>query len=500
MLSLLIMHRRLELVVFIGGAVGMVLELIGSRVLAPFFGNTLFVWTGLIGVILGSMSLGYHFGGKLADKKKDMITLSGLLFGASVFVLFSAVFKEQVLTLIVSLFRSNLKIASLLSILILFGPASVILGCVSPYAAGLKVKSVEKTGSVVGNLYALSTMGSITGTFLAGYYLIPTFGNSTLLYLLAMVLLSLSVLSSLRLNSSTGVMTLSILLLFLANNEFDHLKLNVLEDVDSLYNRILIRKVESNDKTTITLSTENRGTQSAVYPEFPNILVSDYTNAYRIGGLIMTKIDNALMLGGAGFVYPRYFLENNLGNRIDVVEIDAKMIELARKHFFLKDDPRLNIYIDDARLFTKEVKNEYDVIYLDAFSSINPPYHLTTVEFLSELKESLTEDGILMVNLISSTSGLNSQFLNIEGNTLKKVFGKVDLFIIQERSASEIQNLMVVAYKGVRPKELVTDDKALAQLIKERYRLEDKLKGDTVLTDDYAPVEHITRSMYDSSN
>lgn len=488
--------NRLSVVVFVSGAIGMVLELVGSRVLSPFFGNSLFVWTGLIGVILGSLSLGYYLGGKLADKNGNMSSLAKVLMIAGTFILLTAFLKEFVLVNLATVFKEKTELASLIAILILFAPASIALGCVSPLAAKIRIVTTEYAGSVVGNLYALSTLGSITGTFFAGYLLIPGFGNSALLYILAGILFLLSCIASAGIPRISGFLLAMTLLLYYLENGIGFLKLDVLADVDSLYNRILIRKMVYKNKETLTISTEKYGTQSLVFVDSPGELVTEYTNAYRIGNLVTGDINNALMLGGAGFTFPRYFLENNLGKNIDVVEIDGKMVEMARKYFYLKSDTRMNIYLSDARTFVRSTDKKYDIIYVDVFNTISPPYYLATKEFFEDLKKHLTDNGVIMVNIISATRGAKSIFLNAEVSTLRSVYSKIDLFVIQPRNSDQVQNLMLVAYKGERKKELTTQDEMLKKFISERYSLDNQNYSVKVLTDDYSPVDYITSNLY----
>jgi spermidine synthase len=371
---------------------------------------------------------------------------------------------------------------------------------VAPFAARIRLVSKKKIGSIVGSLYALSTLGSITGTFLAGYFLIPTFGNSILLYILSLSLLILSCISVANIHRFHILTFIVFGVLFYMNVGLHLFRLNVLEDVDSLYNRIIVRNLNKGNVSLITLSTDNIGMQSSIDLLFPEKLNSDHNNAYRIGGLINRNIDKTLMLGGAGFTFPRYFLENNLGKSIDVVEIDPKMQELAKKYYFLKDDPRMRIFSTDARLFIKNCTDKYDVIYVDAFTSFNPPYHLTTVEFMTDLRSHLTENGILMVNMISAITGDKSEFLNVEGNTIKHVFGQVDLFVIKQSPSELIQNLILVAYNNERPKVIETSDKLLERLISKRYNLEDKISSNVLLTDDFAPVDYITRNFINVAN
>ncbi|NOX45753.1 MAG: hypothetical protein GXO89_02105 [Chlorobi bacterium] len=177
----------LEIIVFVCGAVVMAFEIVGSRMLGPYVGTSIFVWTGIIGVILLCLSLGYYYGGKIADKNPDFKLLAMIILFAGLFIGISTLVKDGLLAMLLNVF-SDVKLISLLASFILFSVPSVLLGMVSPFAARLKIKTLDKSGSAVGNLYAISTLGSITGTFLAGFYLIPSFGVTSILYLLALIL------------------------------------------------------------------------------------------------------------------------------------------------------------------------------------------------------------------------------------------------------------------------------------------------------------------------
>jgi predicted membrane-bound spermidine synthase len=174
----------LEIVVFVSGAVVMAYEIIGSRMLGPYVGTSITVWSAIIGVILMSLSLGYYLGGRLADRKPEFSLLAKIIIAAAVFIILSTAIKDVLLTSLLE-FINNVKAVSVLASLILFSVPGFLLGMVSPFAARLKISSLKTTGATVGNLYAISTVGSITGTFLAGFYLIPTFAVSHILYLLS---------------------------------------------------------------------------------------------------------------------------------------------------------------------------------------------------------------------------------------------------------------------------------------------------------------------------
>lgn len=181
----------METTVFICGAIVMVVELVGSRILAPYLGTSIFVWTNLIGVILTSLSLGYHLGGKVADKKASYQLLSSIIFAAGCIVIASALLSSALLSV---LEIGNIWLGSVVATTVLFAPQSVLLGMVSPLAVRLRLKSLDKLGTTVGNLYALSTLGSILGTFLAGYFLIAFLGSTKILFVCATILILVSLL------------------------------------------------------------------------------------------------------------------------------------------------------------------------------------------------------------------------------------------------------------------------------------------------------------------
>lgn len=183
----------LEIVAFFCGAVVMAFEIVGSRMLGPYVGTSMFAWTSIIGVILLSLSIGYFWGGRIADMRPRADILSLFIFISALFIIITLVVKEYVLEI---LLRSidNIHIVSVIASLVLFAIPSILLGMVSPFAVRIKMKSLEKSGSTVGNLYAISTVGSIVGVFLAGFFLIPTLKITNILMLLAIVLISVSML------------------------------------------------------------------------------------------------------------------------------------------------------------------------------------------------------------------------------------------------------------------------------------------------------------------
>lgn len=182
---------NLEIAVFLCGAVVMAYEIIGSRMLGPFVGTSMIVWSSIIGIILFSLSMGYYYGGKLADRKPRFDLLSGIIGSAGLFVLLSLLIKNPFLNFLNGA-MNNIHLISIISSLVLFSIPAILLGMVSPFAARLKIKDRRSAGATVGYLYSLSTVGSITGTFLAGFYLIPGYGLTSILLMLAITLILIS--------------------------------------------------------------------------------------------------------------------------------------------------------------------------------------------------------------------------------------------------------------------------------------------------------------------
>ncbi|MCB2219108.1 MAG: fused MFS/spermidine synthase [Bacteroidetes bacterium] len=182
---------HLEIVVFVCGAVVMAYEIIGSRMLGPYVGTSYFVWTAIIGIILLSLSAGYYTGGWLSDQKPRTNLLALIILLAGIYILLTVFIKDPFLNFMIKTIQ-NLHWVSVLSSLVLFSIPSLLLGMVSPFAARLRMNSVASSGKTVGNLYALSTIGSIVGVFTAGFYLIPHFSISMILILFSIILITIS--------------------------------------------------------------------------------------------------------------------------------------------------------------------------------------------------------------------------------------------------------------------------------------------------------------------
>lgn len=482
----------LEIAVFICGAVVMIFELIGSRILGPYFGTSIFVWSSLIGIILGSLSLGYYLGGKIADRKPNLNNLSLIIFLSSIFIGLTILIKDPLLVFLQANI-ADIKISSVFASLIIFLPASVLLGMVSPYAAKLKINSLNKSGSTVGNLYAISTAGSIVGTFLSGFYLIPQFGTNKLLIVLSMTLIVVSITLSAKQLTKIKLLALIFFLLgWMTINWYNFiLEKNGFIDIDTAYNRVWIYNYEDvKTNKLVKIMGINNENHSSMFLDSDE-LVNEYTKYYHLVKHFNPNFEKALMLGGAGYSYPKDYLLKYPESTIDVVEVDPMVTELAKKYFNLKESPRLNIYHEDGRVYLNTTQEKYDVIFGDAFASrYSLPYQLTTKEAVEKKYNILNNDGLVILNIISSLGGKRGQFLRAEYATYKSVFPQVYLFPVREPdNGSEVQNIILVALKSKINPTFNSNDLELNKYLQHLWKEEVDIDM-PILTDDYAPVEY----------
>ncbi len=483
----------LETVVFASGALVMIYEIIGSRILAPFIGTSTYIWTSLIGVILGSLSLGYWFGGKMADRNPKLRVLSVVMFFGGA-ILSATILVQNIVLSIIASSTVRLEIKAIIAALILFAPASVLFGFVTPYAVRLKMQTVENAGKTVGRLYALSTVGSIFGTFLAGFFLLPFVGSIRTMYLLAGLMFGLSILLA---PFKQNVQSIFLLLLFpfavLVNELFAYSLIvsNKMHDFDTQYNRVQIYDSTENltGKPIRVLLTDPNSTQSAMYLESDELALN-YAKYYHLMRHFNPTFQKTLIIGGAAYSFPKEYLRSYPDKKIDVVEIDPQMTEAARKYFNLQDSPNLQIFHEDGRVFLNQNTAKYDVILIDAFTSIySVPFQLTTVEAVREMSKSLNENGVIIVNLISAFEGDGAKFLQTEVKTYQEVFPNVILFKAKTEIPAQIpQNAILVATKSADLK-FESKDELISTLLKNRYEkpLDSSLP---ILTDDLAPVEY----------
>lgn len=470
----------LEFVVFTTGAVVMILELCGSRILAPYIGTSITVWTSLIGIILGSLSLGYYLGGKAADRKNPKKTLSTVIFLSALFIAVILLLRTPFLQLVDRNFE-DLMAKAVVSTIVLFAFPSITLGMVTPLATKLKLESLKTAGGVVGNLYAISTIGSIVGTFLAGFVLLLVFPIPQILLGLSLILFALSAIISLNFRWSGVFVIVITIAMFLSSQAQTNSKV-----YESQYGHIEIFTFNG----TKYLQIDNKY-HSAMYIDNPE-LVFDYTKYYHLARHINPEAKRILMIGGGAYSVPKDFLRLYQDIEVDVVEIDPLLTELAYKEFGLQNDPRLTIYHEDGRTFlnreSRAGNEKYDAILIDAFTNFSIPFHLTTKEAVQNMYGLLTENGVVITNIISSIEGEKGGFLQAEYHTYSSAFPMVGVIPVRSYDGEQMQNLMLVGFKNMQNK---IDPEQFGFLRFWGMTIEKR----PILTDDFAPVDQYVRSI-----
>lgn len=484
----------LDAVVFICGAVVMIYEITGSRILAPFIGTSTYIWTSLIGVILAALSVGYWIGGRMADRRPDVKILATAIITAAGLIGLTIVVKDIVLSFLAAM-PFGLEIKAVLAGLLLFAPASVALGFVTPYAVKLRMNSLGDAGKTVGRLYALSTVGSIAGTFTAGFVMIPFVGSVRTLYIISAVLVAASLLLvpfALSRRNASVLLLLGFGVLINEGSAYAMRHSAGLSDIDTQYSRVQVfRSVDPTTQKPITAMTfDPYSTQSAIFTDSDE-LVFEYTKFYHLIRAIRPDFQRSLMIGGAGYSFPKAYLSSYPQATLDVVEIDPAMTKIAREHFRLKDDPRLNIFHEDGRAFLNRADSGiYDTVMMDAFGSLfSIPFQLTTREAVEHIHRILNDSGVVVFNLGSAIEGPASSFLQAEFRTYREVFPNVYLFKVRpERNNSDLQNLIVVACKSQCLPSGNTGDGLLDSLLARQFHGEIPMTV-PALTDELAPVE-----------
>jgi len=381
--------------VFSSGVAVMGLEMSASRLIAPYFGSTLSVWTSLIGLVLIFLTAGYYVGGGLADRYASVHLLGGLVMAAGVVTLLVPVASKPILEAAWSLTpRAGLLFASLLGTFALFSIPTVLLGCVCPYAMKLSIADLGRTGRVSARIYAVSAIGSVVGTFLPALVTIPTVGvrRSIMVFGILLVVAATLLLGRLRFLPVAVLAGLVLAVplppIALAEGAIarEESAYNYLQVVDTGHARVLV---------------VDWGAFSCYAPgEFRT---HEYFDYLLLGPLLRARppgewLRSVLIIGlGAGTVSKQ--ITQSYGRvMIDGVEIDPAIVELGRR-FFDMDEPNLQVHVTDGRAFLAGSKRQYDWVAVDAYQGSDIPFHLVTREFFETLREHMRPGGVVSVNV-----------------------------------------------------------------------------------------------------
>ncbi len=496
-------ERFLLLVVFLAGIGTLGIEMVMPRLMAPFFGTSQPIWAVVIGMTLTYLAVGYWLGGRLADRYPNERLLYWLIAWAGLLCAFIPLLARPVLQLAQLALRNvaaGAFLGALAAVVLLFALPVTLMAMVGPFAIRLQLRrlaaGVEAAGRTTGTISALSTFGSIVGTFLTVLLLIPLIGTSATLFLFAAFLVLLALIG---LRDWRVLLLLALVVgLFLANNALgsqvksaDCRDCRLVAEVESSYNYIQVADQEivyssgAVDQRRVLILNEGQAIHSVYRLKFRetgdplDILTDggpwDYfaVAPYVYAGMQPTDVHSMALLGSAAGTIPKQFLAiYGPETRIDAVEIDQEIIGVGRDYFDMETDdpafPNYRVHAQDARYWLATSSDSYDVIGMDAYHQPYIPFHLTTVEFFQQVRARLSARGVAVVNAGRPASG-DDRLVNALASTMLAVFPEV--YVIDTRFSNAIL-VGVNTPVGDGAANFVANSSAMAELAtaEPRYR------------------------------
>jgi len=471
----------LYVTVTLTGAAVMILELLGTRIIGPFYGVSLYVWASLIAVTLIALALGYFVGGYLADRF-PAIRLSHVILTAAVGTAIIPLLTSPVLRLTDSF---GLRAGAFAGALLLFTLPLTALAMVGPYVIKRATRDLNGVGTVAGSVYAVSTVGSVAGTLLLGFYLLPLFGTKSILIALSLLLAVLAALvawleqaagAKARTAAATamalGIVTLSGLTAAPKPVE----GFTVRSEAESLYGWV---RVVDDERRGYRLMLSDASVISAVDLKLDRSVLG-YQQVLGLLPLFRPRAEQALLIGLGGGHVARDLKAQ--GITTDTIEIDPAVAEAARTLFHFQ--PTGRFLVGDARYEIKTLDRRYDLIIHDCFTGGTEPTHLLAREMLNELRGLLTEDGILALNYVGFQTGEGSDAVAAVYRTIKSLFPHLRVFITEK---TEFTDFVFLASDQPIVLDASGEDRRIHWLLDHEHRIADR--DGFLITDDYNPME-----------
>jgi spermidine synthase len=478
------------------GAVGLGTEIGVARLLAPFFGESTFVWANTIATVLLALACGYWVGGRLADRRPDLRTLCTVIaIGAGLLALVPIVATPllRLASTALSGVSAGAFIGSLIGVMALVFVPVCLFGAATPFLLRLSLSGISGSGRTSGRIYAISTLGSLTGTFLSALLLVPLIGTRRTFFALSFCL-ALVALSGLP--RRVVVLPLSIALagvFFSGAIKPAPAGEKLVYETETPYQ--YARVVERAGGERLLELDEGQAVHS-IYR--PGTLL---TGGYWDDALVLpfaaraTPPGRIAILGDAAGSMARAYGHFFPATRIDAVEIDSRLTAIGRDYFHLRA-PHLHTITADARAFIREPGPRYGAVVLDAYRQPYIPFYLTTREFFEEVRERMSANGVFLVN-VGHPEG-SDDLEHVLTATLKAVFPDVrrapfdstNTWLIAAPTPPRPARVLAARWLLPHPLDSVAREAA--------SRIAAPLPGGTVYTDDHAPVEWlIDRSLFD---
>ena len=479
------------LLVFCSGWFVMLTELVGARVLSPYFGNTIYVWGSVIGIFLLAMAVGYAIGGKVTKRFDSAIVPVTFVAIAGLYVAGTQLGADALCAWLYNL-NLDAKWGALAGASVLYGLPMILLGAISPFCVHLATQSRLDVGSRAGTLYALSTIGSFAGCIATSFILIPGYPLWQITIGGGVALASIALLVGLILSDRTVPATVLLLLLcsiagilghknsgkiwhaekkayeygpnanVYSKLPIDEMRSVWMEDeqkaktegakVDESYRKVLLEKDTAYHRITVLQEGTVRelifGKAGFHYPQseinlkdlaFP---VEEYTRLSFSTMLFNPSPKRVCVIGIGGAIVPRLLERYSPGVQIDAIDVDPVVVDVARDYFYWNPSKNTKVYVQDGRSFLNWVivtkQPLYDMVFIDAYCDEYIPFHLTTEEFMSIVNRVLKPNGLVAANIF-----VDADFYGCEARTLQKVFGNATPFVGHASG-----NVILVSQKG----------------------------------------------------
>ncbi|HEX7298743.1 MAG TPA: fused MFS/spermidine synthase [Solirubrobacteraceae bacterium] len=477
--------RRIEALAAVVGAASLGAEIAAARLLAPWFGASTIVWANTIATVLVALSAGYWVGGRLADRDPTLAGLSRLVLcaaGLLALVPFVAAPFLRISVQALDRVEAGAFAGSLFAVLVLVATPVLLLGAVAPYAVRLTVQTVEEAGRVAGRLYAISTLGSLVGTFLSALVLIPLVGTRRTFLAFALALALVAV-PALRRRFTLAPLAVAVLLAIPVGTVKATGDARVIWDRETEYQ--YARVVQDADGERRLELNEGEAVHSVYRPG--EWLTRDYWDEMLALPLATGHEPRSVaILGNAAGTTARAYGHYFPDARVDGVEIDPALTDVGRRLFDLRG-PRLRLHTADARPFLRRSTARWDVIVVDAYRQPYIPFYLATREFFGEVRDHLTRHGVVLINVGHPQD--SDHLEKVLSATMGRVFRTVLRDPVKSTNTVLLGTDAAASARAMRaaaralPRDLGAVTGAAAA------RLAAPLRGGDVYTDDRAPVE-----------
>ena len=496
--------------VFLSGGSILVIEIAAGRVLAPHFGNTLYTWTSMIGIILAALSVGYAIGGRMADRDPSAHRFFLIMVAGAGLVALVPVLRAAFLPTL----EKGLSIRSgpIFGGLLLFAAPACVLAALTPYAVKLSSRGDATLGRVTGNLFTWSTAGSIFGTFITGYVLIPAFGLNAI-FLATAIALAASAVGGLYLVSGklsglkdAGSRSVRRVLIFtgvclLTGAAWTPRPPGPTKETiffkENMYHTLRVIEGDREGKRVRQLYLDYQPEGAMVIGDDRSTFF-EYTKFLALGPAAVPRIRRMFFIGGGAFTMPKVLHLMLPGAEIVVAELDSDVVAAGRKFFRLGRYPKIKTVTGDGRRTLRSAKGKWDFIVGDAYRGLrNIPSHLVTREFFEEARARLAPGGAMLLNLISKRTGPGGVLYTSVYRTMAAVFPDVWVFSTDPNLPAYAQNVLLLAFRDRDPAHRrkflarLESDPALRFAAQARVPPPPKRAYGLVMTDEYAPVEYL---------